>query len=86
MECGEDQGKLDVLKEFTIVNGPVDQLPQVDADKLLLVGDCTAKHRKDGTFISGCPPFGSNVISAMFGEDVDNFWVEEEEIKEDKNN
>ena len=33
----------------------------------LLVGNCTAKHRGQGVFVSGCPPVGSQILAALAG-------------------
>ena len=34
----------------------------------LCVGNCTAKHKKDRKFVSGCPPVSSEILS-MFNDD-----------------
>lgn len=38
-----------------------DDLPE----QTLCLGNCTAKHRKKGVFVPGCPPVGSQILAAL---------------------
>jgi len=37
----------------------------------LCIGNCTMRERGDGTFVPGCPPVGSQIFSAIFGEPME---------------
>ena len=62
------QNSLDKLAGWTIVAGLTKKVPKADKAKLLLVGACTAKYKKLGIFIKGCPPWPGDVTSAVTGE------------------
>jgi uncharacterized protein (DUF362 family) len=62
------QNKLDKLAGWTIVAGLTEEAPKADKDKLLLVGACTARYKKLGTYIKGCPPWPGDVTSVLTGE------------------
>ena len=34
----------------------------------LCIGNCTILHRENGIFIPGCPPVGSQILTALSGE------------------
>ena len=38
----------------------------------LCVGNCTAKHKKDGIFVPGCPPVASEILNALSTEERRN--------------
>jgi hypothetical protein len=63
--------KLDMLAGWTVVTGQTDSIPEVDKDKLMMVGKCLTKYKKLGTFVEGCPPWGWQVINALKGEPQD---------------
>lgn len=66
-----DQGKLEALKDFTFVVGSHDKLPEgLDKDKTILVGVCTKEYSDCGRYVQGCPPLGSDVASAVFGDTI----------------
>ncbi|MFC1532474.1 DUF362 domain-containing protein [Thermodesulfobacteriota bacterium] len=66
-----DHGKLSDLKEYTFIVGKNDSLPEnIDKNKTVLVGLCMEPYKTHGRYVKGCPPFGSDVASAVFGEDV----------------
>jgi uncharacterized protein (DUF362 family) len=39
------------------------------ADGTICIGNCTMKHKDAGTFIKGCPPVGSAILSAITGKE-----------------
>jgi uncharacterized protein (DUF362 family) len=53
---------LDQAAGWTVVCGRVDKLPDVSAEKLLLVGACLARFRNEAHFVEGCPPNSRDVI------------------------
>ena len=63
-----EANKLDLLKGWTILAGQTQDVPKVDKEKLLLVGLCTARYKKSGTFVPGCPPWSWDIIEAATGE------------------
>lgn len=62
------QNRLDELAGWTVVAGLTKNVPKADKAKLLLVGACTAKYKKLGTYIKGCPPWPGDVTSVLTGE------------------
>jgi hypothetical protein len=62
--------QLDRVSGWTVVAGKMYKLPDVVQAKLLLVGACTAKHSKQGTFVPGCPPNSGDIIKGMKGMGV----------------
>jgi uncharacterized protein (DUF362 family) len=36
-------------------------------DRTLCLGNCTAKHKKTGIFVPGCPPISSEILNALTG-------------------
>ena len=72
----EKENRLDEIEGWTMVAGQLDKLPDVEKEKLLLVGACLAKHKEEGVFVEGCPPFERDLTNAMnieiaSGPDVD---------------
>jgi uncharacterized protein (DUF362 family) len=53
---------LDKAAGWTVVCGKLDELPDVQADRLLLVGACLSRFKGAGTFVQGCPPNSRDVI------------------------
>lgn len=60
-----DVGLLDRAAGWCVVAGKIDKLPDVSRDKLLLVGACTARFRREGTFVEGCPPNSTDVTRGL---------------------
>jgi len=60
-----DVGLLDKAVGWCVVAGKIDKLPDVPRDKLLLVGACTARFRKEGIFVEGCPPNSTDVTRGL---------------------
>ncbi len=50
---------------WTVVAGKIDKPPDVDRAKLLLVGACTSKFKKQGVFVKGCPPNNIDVTRGI---------------------
>jgi uncharacterized protein (DUF362 family) len=59
---------LDKLAGWTVVAGLTEKAPKADKDKLMLVGACTAKYKKLGIYIKGCPPWPGDITSVLTGE------------------
>jgi len=57
--------QLDRMAGWTVVVGKLDKLPEVDRAKLLLVGACTTKYKKEGIYIEGCPPNNRDVSNGL---------------------
>jgi len=73
-------GQLDRTAGWCIVVGKVSEIPEVDRTKLILLGACTARFKKEGIWVQGCPPNNRDVsyaltnmgITVMSGVDVDS--------------
>jgi len=48
-------GEGDLLAELTLAAGRGCEIPDVPKDKLILIGNCIAKHKEKGRFVAGCP-------------------------------
>jgi hypothetical protein len=58
----KEAGLLDEAAGWTVVCGPIDKLPDVTTEKLLLVGACLARFKNEARFVEGCPPNSRDVI------------------------
>jgi len=58
-------GQLGRTAGWCMVVGKMSQLPEVDRTKLILVGACTAKFKKEGIWVEGCPPNNRDVCHAL---------------------
>ena len=75
-----DADQLDRAAGWTVIAGEIDKLPDVNKKKLLLIGACTAKFKKEGIFVNGCPPHNRDIcrgfhhtgIDILVGLDVDS--------------
>jgi len=65
----KEQGHLDRAAGLTVVAGIIDKLPDVDKKRLLLVGNCTARFKKQANFVPGCTPNNRDVVTAILGEE-----------------
>ncbi len=61
----KDIGLLDEAAGWCVVSGKIDKVPDVSRERLLLVGACTARFRKEGTFVEGCPPNSTDVTRGL---------------------
>ncbi len=50
---------------WCVISGKIDKVPDVSRERLLLVGACTARFRKEGTFVEGCPPNSTDVTRGL---------------------
>lgn len=48
-------GEADLLAELTLAAGRDCEIPDIPKDKLILIGNCIAKHKEKGRFVEGCP-------------------------------
>ena len=63
--------QLDRTAGWSVVVGKLGELPEVDRTKLLLIGACTAKYRKEGIYVEGCPPNNRDVCNGLKNMGVD---------------
>ena len=64
-------GQLDRAAGWTIIAGKLDKLPDIKRDKLLLVGACTTKFKKEGVFVEGCPPHNRDICRGLHHTGID---------------
>lgn len=67
----KDANQLDRAAGWTVIAGKLDKLPDVDREKLLLIGACNTKFRNVGFFVEGCPPNNRDVVRGMSCMDID---------------
>ena len=63
--------QLDRTAGWSVVVGKLDKLPEVDRTKLLLVGACTTKFKKEGIYVEGCPPNNRDVCNGLKNMGID---------------
>ncbi len=68
------KGKLDVLKDHTLIFGQTVKAPSKIKGKLLSFGSCTKQYKSQGGYIPGCPPMQEHVLE-YFGMDPDS-WTD----------
>jgi uncharacterized protein (DUF362 family) len=68
------QNSLAKLAGWTVVAGLTEKVPKADKAKLLLVGACTAKYKKLGIYIKGCPPWPWDITGVLTGEDKTSWY------------
>ena len=61
----KETGLLDKAAGWTVVSGKADKLPDVPKEKLVLVGACLAKFKKQANFVEGCPPNSRDIIRGL---------------------
>lgn len=75
----KERGLFDEAVGWTVIAGKIDELPEFDKGKLLLVGKCTSRFRKHGFHVDGCPPHAINIAGGMLGkkptEELTFDWV-----------
>ena len=76
----KDRGQLDKARGWTVVAGKIDKFPKADRERLLLVGNCTAKFRKRGIFVRGCTPNDRDIVSAILGEEPTLHYTTQESL------
>lgn len=67
------RGLLEERKGLTIALGTKKDLPQEwgRGKNLVLFGNCVLKWKGEGVFVSGCPPFGGDVLQAIAESEVE---------------
>jgi len=63
----EREGKLDLIRDTTILLGQTVEMPEKYEGELFLVGTCTRRFGRAGKFLAGCPP-RMEELEAFFGE------------------
>jgi len=81
----QKQNQLANVAGMTIVAGKLDKLPDVNKDKLLLIGACTARYKKEGVFVEGCPPNNRDICEGLsaLGVDVSSGLAKVETLDEE---
>ncbi len=64
-------GKLDCLRNKTTIVGEPKNIPNIEREKLILIGKCTAKFKDKGIFVTGCPPNNRDIVGAIISEKVE---------------
>ncbi len=62
-------GTLDSVRGLRVVAGKTEEIPKDNNVKMLIVGNCAAKVREQGRYVSGCPPNNRDVISEIVREE-----------------
>jgi len=61
----EKKGKLNLLKNYTIIFGQTVKVPKEIKGRLLCFGVCTRKYKDQGEYIPGCPPHPFDVLEYL---------------------
>jgi len=64
----KERNLLDKAVGWTVIAGKVDRIPKADNARLLLIGKCTARFKKRGIYIDGCPPHNMNIAGGLLGK------------------
>jgi len=64
----KEKEMLDESIGWTVIAGKVDELPDVKKKSLLLVGKCTARYKKRGAYVDGCPPNNMHIVGGFLGK------------------
>ena len=80
------ESQLERAAGWTVIAGKLDKLPDVNKEKLLLIGACTTKFKNEGVFVEGCPPHNRDIcrglhhtgIDILTGMDIDSIDAMEE--------
>lgn len=72
----KEQNQLDTVAGWCMVAGKIDKAPDVNREKLLLVGICTARIKKRGIFVEGCPPNNADIVSGILREKRAARWLD----------
>ncbi len=67
----EKANQLDRAAGWAVIAGKLNELPDINKDKLLLIGACTAKYRKEGVFVEGCPPNNRDICAGLKAVGID---------------
>jgi uncharacterized protein (DUF362 family) len=66
-----EMGKEDTLKGLTLISGiDIGNLPEISKEKLIFIGNCTAKYRDIGRHVEGCPIWSNEMIYELTGDTI----------------
>lgn len=72
----EEMGRAELLNGLTITAGrEVKRLPEVEKEKLILVGNCIAKFKDRGRHVPGCPMSGGEMIYEITGIQIPETYM-----------
>ena len=54
--------QLERLRGITMITGNVEEVPEIESQRLILVGLCLANFKDRGRFVTGCPPNNRDVV------------------------
>lgn len=78
----KEQKRIGCLKGMTILMGKNNFiLPEVEKERLLLVGICTKSLKKRGRYVEGCPPYSFHLSREMLQTDIEPPWVNPKESR-----
>ena len=71
----QQANQLERLKGITMIAGKVEEVPEIESRKLILVGLCLAKFKDRGRFVTGCPPNNRDVVGEVLGVEAKaRYW------------
>jgi len=71
----EQANQLERLKGITMIAGKIEEVPEIESRKLILVGLCLAKFKDRGRFVTGCPPNNRDVVGEVLGVEAKaRYW------------
>jgi len=70
-QLADERGFLSQWEDTTIVMGSAATPPDSAEGPLVLVGNCTARHRDRGVFLNGCPPIGRTPLIEAVNESIE---------------
>ena len=72
----EEMGRAELLNGLTITAGrEMKRLPEVEKEKLILVGNCIAKFKDRGRHVPGCPMSGGEMIYEITGIQIPETYM-----------
>jgi hypothetical protein len=57
--------QLERLRGITMIAGKVEHVPEMESQRLILVGLCLARFKDRGRFVCGCPPNNRDVVGEV---------------------
>jgi len=71
----QQANQLETLRGVTMIAGKVEEVPETESRKLILVGLCLAKFKDRGRFVTGCPPNNRDVVGEVLGVEAKaRYW------------
>ncbi|HEX78212.1 MAG TPA: DUF362 domain-containing protein [Dehalococcoidia bacterium] len=71
----KEQNQLDRAAGWCVIAGKIDKVPEVERDYLLLAGNCTARFKRRGVFVPGCPPNNRDIAGGILREEQEARWA-----------